>query len=317
MRTSAPLTTPCRSPTKPRAPDSASERSEETDGEPTYIGDVIHLRGRDGALTSGQLQRSLLGATESLRQGGVPVHLRVVVPITASTVASNVKADVGRWTSPGTTIDVVQIAAGPESIESEYDEALALPGILELVQQAARDDVDGIFVSCFAEPAVHAAREIIDVPVFGGFEPAVHAAMGMADRVGILSILPDVVPGLRRRISAYGLSDRVPDIRVVDVPVLGVDDHAVVLGRLEAEARAALGAGAAEAFVLGCTGMLGLADQLMDRLAETHGHIPVVDPTGAAIIALESAVRLGIRPSRLAYFPPRAKERTPAPASVA
>lgn len=237
-------------------------------------------------------------------------QLRIIVPITDSSLLAGVKEEAESWCSPGTAVDVVQIARGPQSIENSYDEALSVPGILDLVQQAQQEGVDGIFVSCFAEPGVHAAREIFDGPIFGGFEPAVHAALGTADKIGILTVLPDVVSMLHRLIGAYGLRERVADIRVVDVPVLSVQDHSVLIDRLEVQARDALDNGSAQSFVLGCTGMLNVARTLSERLSKDYGYIPVMDPTGSAVTALEQAVRLKAAPSRATYFPPRAKERS-------
>lgn len=42
--------------------------------------------------------------------------------------------------------------------------------------------------------------------------------------------------------------------------------------------------------ILGCTGMLGVAEELKTRLADKGFDVPVVDPTGAAITWLESSV---------------------------
>src|SRR5699024_1616777 len=154
------------------------------------------------------------------------------------------------------------IGYGPESIENSYDEAIAAAPILDLIEEAKNDGVDGVFVSCFAEPAVHAAREIADFPVFGGFQPAVHAALGMSEAVGILTILDDVVPMQSRLVSAYGLRDRISDLRVIGVPVLDVDDHAVVLDQLERAANESIQQAGSSGFVLGCTGMLGIAGAL-------------------------------------------------------
>ncbi|MCQ9388479.1 aspartate/glutamate racemase family protein [Brevibacterium sp. 50QC2O2] len=237
------------------------------------------------------------------------MHLRVILPITAQKLLGPVEVEAKSWASPGTVVDTVQIAHGPESIESDYDEALALPAILNEVSRAVTDGVDGIFVSCFAEPAVHAAREIARIPIFGGFQPAVHSALGMADRIGILSILPDVLPGIDRRVGSYGLRDRIVAITSVDMGVLEVDQHDVLLDRLEAAARDQIVQHRAEAFILGCTGMIGVAAQLQERLS-TDGPIPVLDPTGAAIVALESAIRLNLKPSSLAYHAPRPKSRS-------
>jgi allantoin racemase len=59
----------------------------------------------------------------------------------------------------------------------------------------------------------------------------------------------------------------------------------------------------AEAIVLGCAGMVDLADQL----ARKHG-LPVVDGVTAAVTLAEALVRLGLKTSRLgAYSTPRQK----------
>lgn len=237
------------------------------------------------------------------------MHIRVILPVTAKSLAKPILDEARLWASPDTKVDLVRITHGPESIESEYDEALATTGVLEAAQQATSDGVDGLFISCFAEPAVHAAREVIDVPVVGGLEPAVHAALGVADRIAILSILPDTVPAVRRKLASYQLLGRVPVVREIDVPVLGLDSNSCLLDRLEHEANTVIEAGAADAFVLGCTGMLKVAHELQRRLTLRHGNTPVVDPTGSAILNLETAVRLGISPSRLSYHPPRTKRR--------
>ena len=241
---------------------------------------------------------------------GRVLQLRVILPVTAKKLSDPVLKEAQLWASEGASVDLRQIDRGPESIENTYDEALATVPILELISEAETDGVDGVFISCFAEPAVHAAREIVDIPVFGGFQPAVHAALGVADNIGVLTVLPDVVPMQQRLIHQYGLASRVTDMRVIDVPVLGVDDHAIVLDRLEEQAVASIEQRNTSGFVLGCTGMLGLAADLSTRLSEKYGHVPVIDPTGAAMTALESTVRLGIRPSRRDNFPPLPKTRT-------
>ncbi len=98
------------------------------------------------------------------------MHIRVIRPVIDTTLTPAVTDEVEHWAAPGTTVDVVSLLSGTASIESEYDEALAGPGIVQRVEEAAADGVDGVFITCFADPGVHAAREIIDAPVVGGFE---------------------------------------------------------------------------------------------------------------------------------------------------
>ena len=237
------------------------------------------------------------------------MHIRVILPVIGEDLLESVRDEAEAWAGPGTTIDCVSLERGTASIESEYDEALAGPGILQRVEEAARDGVDGLFVTCFGDPGVHAAREIIDAPVVGGFEPAMLTALSLGEKVGVVTVLPNVLPMLGSLARRYSIERRLGTIRVVDLPVLGLDDREVLLERLLDRASDAVSEGAADVVVLGCTGMLGVAAELCRRLAEKGHTVPVVDPTGAAITWLESCVRLGLTPSRTTYMPPPAKAR--------
>ena len=237
------------------------------------------------------------------------MHLRVILPIVGDSLIESVRAEAVAWAGPGTEIDAVALERGTASIESEYDEALAGPGILDRVEQAADDGVDGLFISCFGDPGVHAAREIIDGPVVGGFEPAVLTALSLGERVGVITVLPNVLGMLHGLVRRYALAERFGQIRVVDLPVLGLEDHDVLLERLYEQASTAVLTRDADVIVLGCTGMLGVARALQDRLEADGTYVPVVDPTGAAIGWLETGARLGVRPSRLTYMRPPLKVR--------
>lgn len=237
------------------------------------------------------------------------MHIRVILPIIGESLLEHVRGEAVGWAAPDTRIDVVSLERGTASIESEYDEALAAPGILQRIEEAAADGVDGVFITCFGDPGVHAAREVIDAPVVGGFEPAMLTALSLGENVGIVTVLPNVLPMLNSLARRYTIERRVGTIRVVDLPVLGLEDHEVLIERLFEQASDAVATGEADVIVLGCTGMLGVAAELRDRLAAKGMAVPVVDPTGAAITWLESSVRLGLTPSRTTYMPPPAKDR--------
>ena len=237
------------------------------------------------------------------------MHIRVVVPAIGETLIEHVRSEVAGWAALDTTVDVVSLTRGTASIESEYDEALAAPGILDRIEEAASDGVDGVFITCFGDPAVHAAREIINAPVVGGFEPAMLMALSLGENVGIVTVLPNVVPMLNSLARRYTIERRIGTIRVIDLPVLSLVDRGAMLDRLFEQASDAVAKGEADVIVLGCTGMVGVAAELQDRLAANGRAVPVVDPTGAAITWLESSVRLGLTPSRTTYMPPPAKDR--------
>ncbi|HTX62704.1 MAG TPA: aspartate/glutamate racemase family protein [Acidimicrobiales bacterium] len=237
-------------------------------------------------------------------------RLTVVLPVCGDELLSHIEGEVRSWVSTDSKVEVVNIEKGPASIESEYDEALAGPGILEAVQHAVEGGADAVFITCFGDPAVHAAREIVDIPIVGGFEPAMLTALSLGERVGIITVLPNVVPMIRGLLHRYGLARRCDAVEVVDVPVLSLGDGEVLATRLHERARALIDDGRADVIVLGCTGMVGVAAQLQSRLAAHGPFVPVVDPTGAAVLWLESALRLGVRPSRTTYMRPPDKVRS-------
>ncbi len=53
---------------------------------------------------------------------------------------------------PDTVVEAVQHRWGPASIESHYEEALAVPGLLEQVALGEEDGVDAYVVACFGDP---------------------------------------------------------------------------------------------------------------------------------------------------------------------
>lgn len=239
------------------------------------------------------------------------MKITAISPILGDGFSDEVEKEAAQWLPPEVELDARSVRYGVESIECEYDEVLCAPPILEQVQEAVDDGSNGVFISCFADPGVAAAREKVDVPVVGGFEPTMLTALSLGDRIGILTVLPNVVPTIRASIRRQGLSERCSSIRVVDMPVLGLNDREEMLRRLHAQARAAVDSGEADVIVLGCTGMSGAAGDLQQRLASSGLSVPVMDPTGAAIGWLLHLARLGVSSSRATYLPPPDKKRLP------
>ena len=119
---------------------------------------------------------------------------------------------------PGTETRHVQIPEGPITIECEYEEAFAAPKVAKLAEKEYKEwKADAIFVNCFGEPGVRATRETTPIPVFGGFEPAIHIALGLGDRIGIVTVLKNVIPMIRGIVDRSGLDKRVTTIRSLNM----------------------------------------------------------------------------------------------------
>ncbi len=235
------------------------------------------------------------------------MRIKVIVPITSDLLNEEVRKEVAVYGGTGVEYDVENLDYGPASIECEYDEAMAVPDILYKTQKAAEDGFDGVVIDCFGDPGVKAARELVDIPVCGGFEPSVLLAAGLGQRLGIVTVLPDVVPMLEDLARKMGLHDRVVCIRYVNIPVLELGDKAKLEDALYRQSLEAIEKDGAHVIILGCTGMMGMAANLHNRLKENGYDVPVIDPAWAAIKMVECYVSMQLKHSRLTYRVPREK----------
>ena len=117
------------------------------------------------------------------------MKIHIVVPIISDSFNELIVKEARSFVGPDIEIEVSCLVSGPASIESSYDEVLAGPGIVAEAQRAAACGADAVFITCFGDPAVPAARELVDIPVVGGFEPAVATALTLGDRFSVVTVL--------------------------------------------------------------------------------------------------------------------------------
>lgn len=206
-----------------------------------------------------------------------------------------------KWGNDPTSVTHKRIYGGKPSIESAYDEVLNTRYVYRTVEESLDEGFSGCFINCFGDPGVSAARCKAEFPVFGGFEPAILFALGLADRIGIITVLDNVQPMLREHIHNAHLEQRVVSVRNVNMPVLGLEDHSMLIQHLTEQAFEAIKYDGAEAFVLGCTGMLSVAQAVESNLARAGYTVPVIEPGQAAMVMCELMGNLGYSHSRLAF----------------
>ena len=233
------------------------------------------------------------------------MKIRVVLPICHSTFNDEALHEFSQYASPGTEISVANITDGPRSIESEYEEAMSVPGILALVQQAERDGCDAAISDCFGDPGVRPGRELVNIPVIGPAEASFLLAAGLGQRFSVVTVLKSVLPMIEHLVHAAGVRSRLASIRTIDIPVLGLTDITAMTTALYKEMVAAIQEDDAHVLVLGCTGMMGVAEELQTYLHTAGFDVPVVSPTAASVCLAETLVRLGLRQSRLTYMQPK------------
>lgn len=239
------------------------------------------------------------------------MRIKIIAPVITDQFNLRIEEEANAFALSDAEIHVENISRGAASIESSYDEALNAPAIVEAVVRAEREGFDAVFVDCFGDPGVDAARERVSIPVVGGFEPAVHTARLLTDRFSIITVLPNGFPLFRRLIRKQGMEGCITSIRWVNIAVLDLSGAETLGDALALEAELAVGVDGAEGIVLGCTGILGLARTLQKTLAARGHGVPVVDPTGAAVGLLQSLHRNGLSHSKRTYPEPPQKERKP------
>jgi allantoin racemase len=225
----------------------------------------------------------------------------IVNPNTTASMTETIGAAARAVAGPGTKISAVTSPMGPASIEGFYDEAFAVPGLIQALLQVP--DADAGIIACFDDTGLDAARSAARFPVVGICEAALMTAGQVAKRIAVITTLPRSIVPLEELVRRYGFAKRARvtacNVAVLDLekPGSGAEE------KLDAEIARALDKGA-EAIVLGCAGMADLAATLSRKFG-----IPVIDGVAAAVKQAEALVGLKLTTSRRgSYALPGAKE---------
>lgn len=194
---------------------------------------------------------------------------------------------------------------GPASIESEFDEALAVPDTVRRAVEAEKAGAHAIVIDCMGDPGLAACREAVGIPVLGPCQTAVHVATMLGVRFSYVSVLERVRGLVDRIICGYGLSSSYAAFESIDIPVLELSHASDKVAQLIAQkaAKTVLD-NQAGAVVLGCTGFMGLADQVTKALLGQKLDVPIIDAMPLTIRFADTLVKCGLRQSKHVYpFP--------------
>ena len=170
-------------------------------------------------------------------------------------------------------VEVITNREGPAAIESDQDVLDCASSMLDTLRN---HQADAYVVGCFSDPGLAAAQEAFDVPVFGIAESSIHVALQISSSVGIIAGLEKAIPRHQVYWEKLGATANIVGEIACGRGVLDLESEDAYQDVLAAGARLAeAGAGV---LVLGCAGMVEMAD----RLAADLG-IPVVEPCRAAL----------------------------------
>lgn len=189
---------------------------------------------------------------------------------------------------PDAEIIAVTPRTGPVSIESHYDEALAVPGVLAAIDE--HPGADGYLVACFGDPGIDAAREIAEAPVLGIAEAAMHVASTLGRGFSVITTLSRSVGRTWDLAAHYGFAGRCLGVHACEIAVLDLESNPDTAAILAGACRQALARDGSDAIVLGCAGMADLARRLSAELG-----VPVIDGVAAGVGMLAAMAAMGLR----------------------
>lgn len=236
------------------------------------------------------------------------MKVRIVTPIT--TTGFTEAEDFQPLARADTQVSQVNLTRGPASIESEFEEALAVPDTVARTMEAEREGVDAVVIDCMGDPGLEPAREMVSIPVIGAAQASMHLAAMLAHNFSIVTVLDTLGPLFENTAKVYGLESKLRSVRSVNIPVLELEeDQERLVNALVEESIKAVEQDGAHAIVFGCTGMKGCAAGLKAGLeARGYAGIPVIDPVIAAFKLAEAVVDLGLTHSKRTYPAPPEKE---------
>lgn len=206
------------------------------------------------------------------------------------------------WAFEGTRVQVVDVATGPTSIESAYEEALSIPPTLDKIMECEREGYDAVIIGCFGDPGLEAARELVSMPVIGPCESSLLLAASLGHKFSVLTIFESMAAGQEMLAVHAGVRAKLASVRATNIPVLELmSDPEVSKSKMIEVATACVREDRADAFLFGCMTMSFL--DMADEISAIVG-APAINAGKAALKHAESIVSMGLAHSKTAWPTP-------------
>lgn len=231
------------------------------------------------------------------------MKILVINPNTSLEMTEQIERELRKIKRTETILEVARLAKGPLTIESAYDEALAIPELLSLVGKADQENYDALIIACFSDPGLNAAREISHMPVIGIGETSMCIATLLGHKFSIITTLKQRVASKIRYARTLGLESKLASVRSLNIPVIETSlQTEKTKGAILEVAKKAIEEDGAETIILGCAGMVSYSKELERELGA-----PILDPTSIALKITEAIVDLGMTQSKMGLFAPPPK----------
>jgi len=187
---------------------------------------------------------------------------------------------------PGLRVISKCIDDQPYGIYDDESERKAIPKIIEVGKELIRMNVDALIVSCAADPGVRELREIVHVPVIGAGSASACLALGISNRIGVLTLTGETPRVIREILGNNLVAEASPQGVKTTLDLMRKENEKYIF-----EAAIQLKREKCNIILLACTGFSTIG--ISSKIHKLTG-IPVVDPvTAAGLFAWYSTLKGG------------------------
>jgi allantoin racemase len=187
-------------------------------------------------------------------------------------------------------VKVLSARNSPGFISTFKDEALAIPGTLELIREYGRE-ADVFVLACGRDPFIDLLREATDKPVVGIAQASMFYASMLGRSFTVLQTPEYSIPNKKKVVDSYHMEHFLASVRA---PRAGQENTYEVYLNV---AREALKNDGAEVIVLGCAGMCTIAGKLAEDL-----QVPVLDGVACGLAMAEGLLHTGYKTSKVRFY---------------
>lgn len=168
--------------------------------------------------------------------------------------------------------------------------------ILKSMIKAEKQGYDAVISSCWFDPGIEAAKQLLNIPVVGSAESSMHLACMMGLRFAIVTRNPKYIPHLEQLVERYRMTDRVINRKPVRSLTLSSPEimnclygnYSPIIENVQQIARGCIEDGA-ETIIIGC----GFISPMLSTSGIRHVEdVPVIDPILVGIKVAEMLVDL-------------------------
>ena len=231
------------------------------------------------------------------------MRILLINPNTTEAVTQRMAVAARGVAAPDTEITPITARFGATIIGSRVESAVAAAAVVERLAEV--EGYDAVIVGASVDPGLAAAREMLDVPVVGITEAALHAACLLGGKIGAIVMSANSDTILRELADAYGLGSRLGAVHTL--PITPLD----LLADVDAATRAI--SVAADAMVanegVDTIALIGAVMAGMATVVQPALRVPVLEGVSAAVGLAEALVRLRVAPARAGSYARPSEER--------